>query len=254
MGIDIGDVVVATVATVSDRAATKGNPPRVQLEVHEVIRGDPKADRSRAVWKPMPHDIDYEDATSEARRQAWRAKPMTGPRVGSKWILAGQLLARHRHTRFHVFGWGRYPYSEQKRARVIQHLEEADRRRRAYEAEQEAKRKALAEAQAEWRAQTSDEDIRRYAAEADFVGIGKIVSEAPTVVSEGFSIAVHEILRGERRYQHADDSCFLEIAVDASVRRLLDRQTPYLVFLSEKGRRSATASRTIRASGSATGS
>jgi hypothetical protein len=74
LGLDAGDVVVATVK-VSDHAATNGNPPRVELEIHEVLRGDAKVDRTRAVWVPMPHGVDFGDPELYRKAvQGWEAE------------------------------------------------------------------------------------------------------------------------------------------------------------------------------------
>ena len=76
MGLEVWDIVVATVREVSPEPWTHGNPPRVALEVHDVLRGDAKADRSRALWAPPPHDIDYGPVEDNPRYKTWAARPM----------------------------------------------------------------------------------------------------------------------------------------------------------------------------------
>src|SRR5687768_5276994 len=67
-----GDAVVATVTKVSGEPATNANPPWVELEVHEVLQGDAKADRSKALWAPLWHGVDWGDG----RDKDWEARPL----------------------------------------------------------------------------------------------------------------------------------------------------------------------------------
>ena len=234
--LHIGDVVVATVREVSTYAATHGRPPRVVLGVHEVLRGDLEADRSRAVWEPPLHDIDYGDVEKNPRYQAWKATPMAGPKVGDKMILWGRLVASKEAKEFRVFAWARFPYSDQKRAWALDLIRQHAEAERAREAEKRAKERALAEKKAQWRAKVSAEEIQRYAKEADFVAIGRIVSGGDGGTQETpLDLEVREVLKGQKHERYAGNRYFVQVVVPGRVCALLDRRTPYLLFLSEKG-------------------
>jgi len=231
-----GDVIVATVRKVSDHAATRGNPPRVVLEVHEVLRGDPKVDRSRAIWDPPLHDIDTGDVEKNPRFKAWAATPMAGPKVGDKMILWGWLARAPEGKAFRAVSWGRFPYSKEKRAWAVKLIKKHAEQKRAREAKARAEKKALAEAKAQWRLKVSAEDIQRYITEADFVGIGRIVSgHAGSTRETRIGLEISEILKGTKRKHYPNDRYFVHIVVPGPVCALLDRRTSYLVFLSENG-------------------
>lgn len=53
VGGDLG-VVVATIVSVDDSAATLGNPPRVLLKVERVLRGAVPAATFEMRWRPYP--------------------------------------------------------------------------------------------------------------------------------------------------------------------------------------------------------
>src|SRR4051812_43464035 len=86
--LDAGDVFVATITRVEDEGATNARPPRVWLEVHEVLRGDAKVARSPAIWSPPFHGIDWGD-DNQPELKRWLAAPLSGPKVGQKFILGG---------------------------------------------------------------------------------------------------------------------------------------------------------------------
>ena len=234
--LHIGDVVVATVREVSTHAATHGRPPRVVLEVHEVLRGDPDADRSRAIWEPPPHDIDYGDVEKNPRYLTWKATPMAGPKVGDKMILWGWLVVSKEGKVFHVLSWARFPYSDQKRAWALDLTRQHAEAKRAREAQKRAEEQTLAEKKAQWRAKVSAEQIQRYATEADFVGVGGIVSGGDGGTQETqLDFEIREILKGQKHKRYTGNRYFVQVVVPGHVCALLDRRTPYLLFLSEKG-------------------
>jgi len=236
MGLDGWDVVVATVRGVSAHAATHGNPPLVKLEVHELLRGDPEADRSRALWAPPPHDIDYGTVEDNPRYTAWAATAMDGPKPGDKMILFGSIVADRQGKVFRVISWGRFPYSEAKRAWAVGLIDEHAEQRRAREAKQRAEQEALAKARAQWRAKVSADEIKGFAREAEFVGIGRIVSGASGGTQDAsLDFEIREILKGTKRKPYPGDRYFVQVVVPGRVCALLDRGTDYLLFLSEKG-------------------
>lgn len=140
-GIGAGDVFVATVVRVADREATNGDPPRVWVKVHEVLRGDVKVVRSPAVWSPRFHGIDWVGGDSEALLQSWKAKPFPGPKVGEKFILGGRAIEPAQAGAaeapvYWLFSFVYIPYSDAARAEVLAQLKAVDDaiRKRAAEA------------------------------------------------------------------------------------------------------------------------
>jgi len=233
LGLDGGDVVVATVKKVSDHAATNGNPPRIELEIHEVLRGDAKADRSRAVWQPTPNGFDFGDPEMMRKAvEAWEALKFAGPKVGDKFVLWGEIDGVSERPVFDVYSWHAYPFSAEKRTWAVKVIREAEEEARRYAAKLEVEKKALAKAQAEWRAKTSADDLKKFAAQADVVAVGRITSE---YVSGPMTIRVDQLLKGEKRKEHRGDTHYVAITVPKEVRQLLDRETDYLLFLSADG-------------------
>ncbi len=83
------DIVVATILAVSDSGASQANPPRVTIDVHEVLRGSLPRGVQIIRWMPpplyMPCTVGEED---NIRR--WNAQPMKGPAVGPRMSLGGE--------------------------------------------------------------------------------------------------------------------------------------------------------------------
>jgi len=142
------DAIVATVRRVSEGAATNGNPPRVELEVHEVLRGDAKLDRKRAVFAPFPHDVDTGTIITNPRYKAWAQIKMTAPQVGSKWILCGGL--DEVGGVWYARATGIFEFSPERRLWAIKIIEETEAKRRAEVERREAEVKAQAEVRARW--------------------------------------------------------------------------------------------------------
>jgi hypothetical protein len=234
LGLDGGDVVVATVKRVSDPAATNGNPPRVELEIHEVLRGDARADRTRAVWAPTPHGCDFGDPEMYRKYvQAWEAQKFAGPKVGDKFVLWGAMAGDQKRPVFEAYSWHAYPFSTDKRIWAVKVIRDAAEEARRYAATLEAEKKALARAQTAWWAKTSADDLKKYAAQADFVAVGRVVGGAENVAG-GCTLQVR-ILKGEKRRKYQGDIYFVEVTAPKDVQGLLDRETDYLVFLSREG-------------------
>ena len=84
------DLFVATVASVDDSLATQGDPPRISLEVEEVLYGLLPLGPSKARWMPWQPYIPCGVGESGNIRR-WNATPMQGPTVGSRLILAGPM-------------------------------------------------------------------------------------------------------------------------------------------------------------------
>jgi len=225
-----GDAIVAVVKQVDDKNATFGSPPRVGLDVLEVLQGDPNADRTQALWAPLPHDIDTGVIEKDQRYLQWAGIPMKGPKVGEKYILWGWNITQHGQTRF--MAQGRETFSDRARLAALQRIERQKRQvednRRKVEAQEAARRSAVQQ----WRQTVSPEDIRRYAAAAEFVGIGKFGGAMNLQDSDMLvSFAISSILKGRQETKFAVPTYFVTFVAPRKLCDLLDRETDYVVFL-----------------------
>jgi hypothetical protein len=218
-----GDVVVATVVKVSGHEATNSNPPLVALQVHEVWRGDKKTDRQKAIWKPVFSPF----CANDPQVLKWLNEPLAGPKVGEKWIVWGHMEKANGQQWFGVGADARFPWSveNEKKARLI--LKQAEQTVREFKAEQEAAAKKAEEVKAAWRATIGAKDIAKFAAEADFVGIGKRISD------QGPTYQVTEILKGVKRIKYDGNTYYVEVGFAKKVEELLDRETSYVLFLKD---------------------
>lgn len=150
-GTGIGDVVVATIKSVPDKPATNGKPPAIVIEVHEVLRGDPKLDRSQAIVGPAFHGIDYGDVEKNPDFLRWQAAPLVPPKSGTKWVMWGKLdevdpAKPDAPRQFHLNPYHRYEFSEKRRQWAIDDIAANAELRRAEEerrAAEERRRKEL---------------------------------------------------------------------------------------------------------------
>lgn len=124
------DVIIATIQRSGDESATNGNPPKVELLVTEVLRGNVQLRVLQARWLPEPHGIDWVGSGAEELRQQWAAAPLKGPTAGEKLILIGFTDSGYYEWSdpegakwFLVHYRCRYPFSEEKRAWVLQVIE-----------------------------------------------------------------------------------------------------------------------------------
>lgn len=254
-----GDVIVATVKKVSEHDATNGNPPTVELEIHEVLRGEAKTDRTRAVWQPQPLwngecpvGVDVKKMT-----QNWEAKKLASPKAGDKFVLWGEMTGDAKKPVFGVFTWEAYPFSEEKQKWAVKVIKDIEEETRLQEEKRVAEKKAKEKALADWRAKVTDDDLKKYAAEADFVLVGRLSSWGN---SDGYGLTLYgNILKGENLPKSGSDSFtesyYLRLAtvfgpmcyppknkgfamvfpLPAEVRARLDWETDYLLFVTLKG-------------------
>jgi hypothetical protein len=222
-----GDCVVAVVKEVAPDKATYANPPRVKLQIVEVLRGDPKIDRTQAVWSPPPHGIDTRIITENPRYKQWAATPFPGPKVGEKFVLWGGgdgkvFVARERT-----------PYTDDDRQKAIEIIERARKISEEYQKKAEAEKKARAEAVAKWRQGVSADDLRQYAAKADFVAVGRMSGEMIQPGPWLLDFKVTRILKGEKDpiHKYTDNSYYVTFHLPAKLAEMLDRDKDYLLFL-----------------------
>jgi hypothetical protein len=219
-----GDAVVAIVKEVDDANATFGNPPRVKLEIVELLRGDPKTDRTRAIWGPPDHGIDWGIVKENPLYKEWAKKPMKGPKVGEKYILWGRGFIQNNAPVFLAGNGGRIAFSDEERQRAIQMIKRDRELSLEYQKKMEAQRQAHQEAVKKWREGVSSDDIKQYAAKAEFIGIGK---------SGGDAFRITEILKGQQKKEFTDGAYYVTFEIPESLRDLLDRETTYVVFLRD---------------------
>jgi len=117
------DVIVATVLVAAKGTPTNGTPPMVEIEVREVLSGKMTRAPARALWEPVPHDVDWVGSGADARIADWAAHPLPGPAAGTVWILVGSLdTTSGQGGIFRVSPRGRFEYSEERRAWALRAL------------------------------------------------------------------------------------------------------------------------------------
>lgn len=225
------DVLVATVESVSTRPATNGNPPRVTLRIHEVLRGDPAIDRRCARWEPADPGIDYLDESGMARLRAWREEPLSGPEVGSQMIVLGAMREYEGERLFIVPYRARYQFSEAD-LEIARAAVQLDAERAAEAAVQRQEYQAKLET---WQNQIDSETVRQFAAEADVVARAVVRSGEDT---EWIDFQVEELFKGRRKDEDPNQPYTIRVRVTAEMAEVLrheygDWATPYLLFLSE---------------------
>jgi len=241
------DVIVASVTKVSGHAATNEHPPEVELKVEQVLRGDPKLDRRRAVWDPI--DFNW-DMPAEGEFEQWKTTPLEGPRVGDRWILWGIVYGDEGPARFHISAKGRFPFDAQALRETTALIRQQEAARRALEAQRQAEAKLLQEQRDKWRAQVADADIRHYYEKSDFVVLARIESHSSLSaaiecricrVFKGQPRRLNEIVPGGRWDQ--DDQSSIYVRLSKSTNKTLSEFSCTLVlkecflFLSERGLR-----------------
>src|SRR5688572_18259553 len=117
-------VAAVTVIAVEDSGATYGAPPRVRLEVRQVLRGKYRGKRIDALWTPPHHDIDYIGGDSRERIRHWQATPMGGPAVGERLIVAGHSCLEAKG--WEVSAYARYADTEENRSWILRAIAEGD--------------------------------------------------------------------------------------------------------------------------------
>ena len=84
------DIFIATVRSDGNPDATNANPPVVDLQVEEVLRGAVSRGPLTARWIAQPRfHCGNETQEQRTERLRWLALPLPGPKRGSRWILGG---------------------------------------------------------------------------------------------------------------------------------------------------------------------
>ncbi len=90
---------------------TNCDPPRLRVEIEEIIKGCVGKLSLSAVWRPYPHDVDWVGSDSKEMIRKWNRQPNLPPPVGSRWILSGNITE---NNTFYATPKGRYPFTEKK--------------------------------------------------------------------------------------------------------------------------------------------
>ena len=109
------DILVVTVLSVEPTGTTNANPPKVELSVEEVLRGE---DRGATVMVTGQAPVFHEDTKDPGGvTEAWKVRPLAGPEVAAKLIVfsIGPTEAAG------VQAWSVYRFSPQNRAVVLEH-------------------------------------------------------------------------------------------------------------------------------------
>ena len=110
-----GAVAVAEVIAIVDPDAdTNKNPPKLAIQITEVIRGDIRPAQYKALWRPFPHDVDWGGKGAREALERWGRCLNPPPALHSKWIVAGDLSS----TGFHIAPRCRYEFDEARLAWV----------------------------------------------------------------------------------------------------------------------------------------
>ena len=109
------DILVVTVLAVETANATNGNPPRVELRVEEVLRGEDRGPTVMVAWQAPVFHEDVKDPGGVT--EAWKARPLAGPEIAAKLIVFSIGPAEAAG----VQAWSVYRFSPQNRALVLEH-------------------------------------------------------------------------------------------------------------------------------------
>ena len=110
-------VVVAVVKNIDEsRVNTNKEPPKLLLNITQVIKGKISVDEIEAIWRPFPHDVDWGGSDAEELIKKWEAIPNPPPEIESKWILSGDI---DEHGTFEVAPRCRYPFTKEEMELII---------------------------------------------------------------------------------------------------------------------------------------
>jgi hypothetical protein len=229
-----GNVVAAvTILDVQPPVGTRAKPPEVTLRVEALIRGTLKLEELAATWMSPDYHGPMQGMPPTA---SWLAEPLSAPPPGTRLIL---LLDRE-GDEFRVLTRCRYPDTPQVRKRVRKAIADyvvAERKwRREQAREAQAERAKIEARRAAWREAATPELIAQAARQADFVGIGHLVS-GPNDGKGTFELT--KILRGKRRKPYLEDSYFADVDVPEATEEILTSylwsKVDVLLFLTENG-------------------
>jgi len=214
-------IVGLTVVTADPRpAATNGEPPRLTVDIDELVAGDVPLGPMAAEWSPPPSGVDWVGRGAAEARAAWAARPLVGPARGARLLVLGRIV----DGVFRVASRLREPYTPE-RARA---LAEAVARLRAEDAARDEARRAADEARARDEAErVKSADPAALAARAEVVVVATMRTLG--IDAEGHRVMLVVSERLDRGAPLAELPMFL--VGDEEMRRFTT-DGPVLVFLA----------------------
>lgn len=168
-------VIVAIVENVEKLFGTNGNPPKVLLNVQDVLEGNMELGRIQGICLPFPHDIDYDGGDSSERLEKWSKLSLKSLEKGSKMILIGRLQTNHSgFSEFYISSRCRFIFSEEKHLWVLKNIEAGRNSRLKFQKEKQELIQAEEEKRTNWIQAKSTVSIPNLLSSSDFVGVGSI--------------------------------------------------------------------------------
>lgn len=226
-----GDVVVVTVGDVLTENPTNGNPPVVAIEVTEVLRGVKDAKRTKALFRPMPHGIDWVGGGAEKMLEEWEKKPMKAPKKGDRLILGGKT---GEDGVLVVSPVCVYEAGDEQRAEVLAEIARQEKARAEWAARAKKEKADREERRQDWRKGVLDAaDLDKLVAGSSFIALGKISSQ---MIGDPLFItwSVDSILKGRKTHEYTGDAYWATALVSEDQMMQTTRDERYIVFLNEK--------------------
>ncbi|KAF0242693.1 MAG: hypothetical protein FD180_3794 [Planctomycetota bacterium] len=245
-----GDVIVVTVGEALTKDPTHGNPPVAEIEVTEVLRGDKQVERTKALFAPMPNDIDWDGGDSEKLREEWSKKPMEAPKKGDRLILGG---AMGKDGVFVVSPICVYAAGDKQREEVLALIDKQLKARAEFEAMAKKEKEGEEARRQAWRKDVLEgADLDRLVAGSSFIGLGKISSQMlgkPMFITW----SIDGILKGKKTHEYTGDAYFATALVSRDQMIETTREERYFVFLNEIPNARGNPERAKRVEGGAGG-
>jgi hypothetical protein len=107
------DVAVATVREVSKHRATNGNPPRLKLDITEVLYGEATIGPCDAILVPANYPTGPAGGCDEDTLGYWNRQPMKSASVGEKFIFVGKISRQGGKASLSASVWKRHTFTKQ---------------------------------------------------------------------------------------------------------------------------------------------
>jgi hypothetical protein len=209
---------------------TFGNPPKVIVEVEEVLFGKSQKGKLTVVWGPPTNDFDTTDREPEIK--LWKTRKLEIPKVGEKWIIGANPF----RDEWYSSAGSRVMWSKENKARIIVDREAAERFLKDELRRQNRTPEEISKARSKWRDSIKEEDIKNWTAKADFIAVGKTLGLSGSGEKWQCTFGVEEVLKGQYRWKYSHDQEQVRVYVKGNIAELLmpwnDR---CLLFLSERG-------------------
>jgi hypothetical protein len=247
------DIIIGTVKRFSDAEGTNANPTPVLFEITETLKGELKG-TIKVAWREPPPDWNYTSSIHYGTEgDAWANQKVVKPKVGDSYILFGEtngpigIYSRRDGQEglwFYAAPGGRRQSTAENRDKALQSIKfyEDEAKARAERTAAQAARAAAQHAEAVQRFRTPmpDEKLAAAVQSADFVALATFGGADSGMC--GFQVT--EILKGRKRLSPPpratgpiahDYPYYVRFEVPREMVAGLEKQTPCVVMLSEKG-------------------